>query len=623
MSDEHHARQPNFPYEPTLRALLATQTDQKSEMNMRTVEIFTDAQVLTQLFTLISEPSKIRPFRLELSTVRNTLFLEQGRHHGEGHTQKGGPVKSVMPVWAGDALRHVGFEAPRLPFSGGHYRVVRYRLEGIVCAVRSKVDFTCEGSHKKSSSKATFDPLRGVQPETIVTPIYPGGDDDDDDNRENEYMIETWRTTVKHLGVGTKPDQTGRSSLRFAWESDAAYMDRLLTTELPMLWFSRTAYLLDTILSQNLSVLESKLRCIRGGYYRGFEHAHQTDLQLLSALLLKMKQITRSMGGTCVLVCDPLQRCFMVMKPVVKKSPVPEELVVRLWGADEDSAETEYESTAVSQSSGLTTLRSKTPSGFTGWKLDDPKAGVTMGADHRHHAQKNATSRAIVNQWLGRHQTDDYGDDMDYDIDEFSSDELVPNDSRSHRNEYSSSEEDSDRVRYGADGSMDVNEGEGESQYDDADDEDSASEEDNVTLRRHASGSMDVDDNGGDYGYASADEEDEYEDQEKSESNSEGSYIYASIEHDEDEDGDEHDEEDGDEDAGDYGGSDDGECDTITEEGQSSTTSSTAPHAGVEDLEDSDMLDRYVSGWSGARAARSLIPEDYPRHNMGYMRYHH
>lgn len=669
MSDDHHARQPNFPYEPTLRALLATQTSDDSpnsssggsgsvsvsnsssidELHMRTVDIFTDAQVLTQLFTLIAAPSQSRPFRLELATVRNTLFLEPGRHHGQGHTDKGGPVKrgnSRPAVWVGDALRRVGFEAPRLPFSGSHYRVVRYRLGGVVCAVRSQVDFTCGGGNTRrkmktttpcpsssSSSRVTFDPLRGVRPETIVTPVYPGpccdgdNDNDGDDHEngdENKYLIETWRTTVKHLGRGTKPDQAGRSALRFAWESDAAYLDRLMRTELPMLWFSRTSYLLDTILSQNLTVLGSKLRCVRGGYYRGFEHAHQTDLRLLAALLRQMKQVTRRMGGTCVLVCDPVQRCFMVMTPVVKKCPVPEEIAVRLWGGtanreEETPAETEYESTAVSESSGLTTLRSKTPSGFTGWGLDDPKAGVSMDADY-HRSQRDAASRALVNQWLSRHRADDYGDDMDYDIDDFSSDDLAPADSQSHRGEDSSLEEDSDDERYGADGSMEVGYDQVEFEDEFADDEASASEENKVAPRRHhASDLMDVDDVEGDDEYDDTDEEyDDYEDQD--ESQSENGCLYASIEHDQNEgDGDEYDEEDGKEYLGDYGGSDEVEYHTVTEERESSTNSTALQtEGGSEELEDSDMVDAEVLGWATARSARTMIPEELRRFRTRY-----
>lgn len=481
MGDEHHARQPSFPYEPTLRALLALQNEHETPVNMRTVEIFTDAEVLAQLFTLISDPARTRPFRLELSTVRNTLFIEKGRHHGEGHTEKGGPIKRAMPVWTTNALRRVGFEEPRLPFSGGHYRVVRYRMGNLVCAVRGKIDFVYE--NRKTPSQATFDPLRGVHPtaivENITTPLdreeNGNGNTTAQDDDQKEHVIQTWRTAVKHLGMGTKPDRTGKLSLRFAWESDAACLTRLMRTELPLLWFARTTYLVDALVTQNLTVVESKLRAVRGtSYHRAWERAHQTDLRLLAAILHKMKRVTRGVGGTCILVCDPVQRCFMVMKPVVKKWPIPEEVAVQLWGPEDDPAETEYESTAESKSSGLSTLRSRTPSGFTDWTLDEEikKAGRMMGTDDQGRGRRDVTSRALVSQWLGGYHPDDLDDKMDIDVDEASSDELAPNDSQSRCGEASSfSEEDNDLVRYGVDGSMDVDEVDDEYTYAYADDE--------------------------------------------------------------------------------------------------------------------------------------------------------
>lgn len=473
--------------------------------NMRTVEIFTDADVLARLFTFLSAtPQQQTPFRLELSTVRNTLFLEAGRRHGQGHTHQksasGRRVPPAIPVWAPEALRQAGAsrgqsEDPRLPFSGGHYRVVRYRVGNIVCAVRSRVDFVHE-TRRVPPKAAPFDPLLGVRPETVVTPQEDAGDDEN--NNSSSHEIQTWRTAVqKKMGMGTKPDQTGKAALRFRGDSSRRAM---LATELPRLWFSRTSYLVQAVVraprrrrrhhpeaansnNNNLTVRSSKIHCVAGGPYRAWERAHQADLRKLAALLRKLKQITRALGGECVVVGDPSRQCFMVMEPVLHRNngPVPEEVVSQLWGVkkadddddgdgDGDDAETEYESTAASESSELSSLRSQTPSGFEDWKLEDQEEKEDAGQKRRQQAVKKVFSRALVQHWLGQGQLDGVVDGVEFDIDGLSSDEsTTTDDSQSQRGDVVEAceweEEDDD----------DEEEGDDElksSEEDDSDDED-------------------------------------------------------------------------------------------------------------------------------------------------------
>lgn len=448
MGDEHHARQPKLPFEPTLRALLAVQaTDKGPHVNMRTVEIFTDAEVLSELFKSISNPAKARPFRVDLSVVRNILFIEEVRQHGRGHTDKGGRVKPSMPVWATNAVRKIAFEEPRLPLSGGHYRVVRYRLGDVVCAVRCKVDFVCE-SRKIPPHDAAFDPLGGIRPETI---------------NEEEGGIKTWRTTIRHLGMGTKPDQAGRTTLRFTSDDSTAYFNHLMATELPLLWFSRTSYIADTILTKHMTVIESRLRALRPQHYRPWERVHQIHLQVLVALLHKMKQIARSMGGSCTLICDPVQWKFMIMNPVIKKQcPVPEDIAVHLWGSEEEGAavQTEYESTTTSESSGLSTPRSRTPSGFADWTLHEDTG---TGAVHTQQARRMLASHIIVSQWLDRDQMDGVDSSSDYMDQDSSSFEMETNHICSRRCAILDSEEGEDHLcgHGAAHGGTDVDEHEG------------------------------------------------------------------------------------------------------------------------------------------------------------------
>lgn len=124
----------------------------------------------------------------------------------------------------------------------------------------------------------------------------------------------------------------------------------------------------------------------------------------MAGLLRKLKQVTRDLGGNCVLVADPSQRCLMVMRPVIKKWPVPEEVAVRFWGVDDEPAETEYESTVPSEASDLTRL-SRTPSGFTDWKLEAEDSGKKRPATdngRRTVKRPKMNPHGLVTAWLDR-----------------------------------------------------------------------------------------------------------------------------------------------------------------------------------------------------------------------------
>lgn len=413
LGNEHLARQPTFPYEPTFRALENACNDNPDQANFRTISVVTDTDTLCQLFTLISTPSKTTPFRLELSTVRNTLFIAPGQHRGRGFTKKDGGerIKNAMPAWAADTLRFVGAAGPKLPYSGGHYRVVRYRMGDVVCAVRGRVDFVYEnrsmptqptGDEKEDHEEE--DPLQGVRPEIIQGGGAGAGSEDGVDGADT-VDIQTWRTTVQQLGLGTKPDTAGMASVRFPSDSAQENMEAML----PALWFGRVPFLVDTVVSPQLDIQEANLIYV-GGRYKTWEQTHQGSLQLLSGLLKKLKQVTRALGGNCILVCDPVQQCFMVMKPVIKKWPLPEELAAKFWGPDDDPAETEYASTIVSESSALTPIASCTPSGCTDWKFEEEEYRAAI---QRRQPRRDVDSHKIVAEWLGRNNNQRYDSDSE------------------------------------------------------------------------------------------------------------------------------------------------------------------------------------------------------------------
>lgn len=351
--DDNLHRQPRYPYEPALRALESAD----KVTNFNEIDIVTDAETLRQLLSFIMGTSAARQvkesFRLELTSVRNTLFIHPS--HKPGSSQAGPPPKRTrhdpsisVPDWAAPVLSHIGTRAAKLPYSGGHYRLVRYRLGSVVLAVRVKVDFVYE--HRKDAKRAATDPLRDVQPEFMP--------------RQEGDVAQVWKTTVKRQGMGTRPAGAGVASVRYVWQDPKARMRALL----PLLWFSRSPFVVDCQVSYpDLRVKDVSLVNSRQ-WYPSYERGYQNSLRRLAGLLKHLQERTREMDGNIVLIADPVQVCFVLLKPVINMPALPEDLVLGFWGPDTEKeererrlAEMERDSTPEQEHSDLTDL-SDTPS---------------------------------------------------------------------------------------------------------------------------------------------------------------------------------------------------------------------------------------------------------------------
>lgn len=319
--DDNTHRQPRYPFEPALRALEAA--DKVTSLNE--IDIVADADTLTQLLAIImgnSATSRVKePFRLELKTVRNTLFIHPSQKPGSSQT---GPLNKKtrhdpslsVPDWAAGVLGHIGTRKAKLPYSGGNYRLVRYRFGNVVLVVRVKVDFVYE--LRKDSPRANVDPLRDVQPEFL--PHQEGN------------IKQIWKTTVKKSGLGTRPANAGITSVRYPWQDQKVRMRALL----PQLWFSRTPFVVDCqVRYPDLTVEKASLVNSRQ-YYTWYERGHQNSLRRLAGLLKHLQTRTEQLGGDVVLIADPNQVCFVLLTPVIGLQALPEDLVMKFWGPGAD-----------------------------------------------------------------------------------------------------------------------------------------------------------------------------------------------------------------------------------------------------------------------------------------------
>ncbi|KAL1871095.1 hypothetical protein Daus18300_004840 [Diaporthe australafricana] len=346
--DDSYNRQSRYPYEPTFRALEYTQPDN----SFKHVDIVTDVNTLTKLHAFIigisSGVPKGESFRLDLFSVRDTLFLLPSQKPGSSQV---GPdpkklrrdLKSEVPHWCADVIGHIGTSSPKLPYSGNHYRVVRYRFGDVVVAVRVKVDIVYE--HRKDAKRANVDPLRDVQPV-----FWPKQDTD---------VAQVWKTTVKEQGLGTKPAGAGIVSVRYTWEDKM----RKLKAMFPHVWFSRTPFVIDCeVNSPDLEIKGASLINSRN-FFTSFEQGWQHSLRRLAGLLGYLQRRTRELGGNLILIADPDQICFVLCTPVVKRPALPEDLAMKFWGPDTEAAarDRRAEKTPESDESELTPV-SQTPS---------------------------------------------------------------------------------------------------------------------------------------------------------------------------------------------------------------------------------------------------------------------
>ncbi|ROW09273.1 hypothetical protein VPNG_05794 [Cytospora leucostoma] len=325
--DEHTALKPQYPYEPTFRALEVANV----EFAFDDIDVVTDSETLTQLLCFICGPRACespitKPFRLDLSTVRDTLFIIPKSKPGRGYTgplpkHKRADPGEVVPGWAADVLGHLGSHDPELPYGGGHYRLVRYRFGDVVLAVRVKVDFVYE--NHKTQTQSPCNPHYGATTEPVSAPMCPDGSP-------------ICKTTVKAQGLGTTPDSTGMATVRYLDQDLKSSLNEMI----PRLWFSRTTFLVEGVVTYPaLEIQEASLIDSRQ-YYKSFERGHRCSLRHLSGLLEHLQRRTRELGGNAVMVCDPHRVCFVILKPVIKTQPVPKDVVARFWKLDDDSIPT-------------------------------------------------------------------------------------------------------------------------------------------------------------------------------------------------------------------------------------------------------------------------------------------
>jgi hypothetical protein len=308
--------------------------------SLKGVDIVADEEALTLLRTFIKATAPgVKGFRLELKTVGKTLFIHKA--HQPGSSQAGPPTKKTRhdpskspPDWAPGVFGHMGTREARLPYSGGHYRLVRYRLGHVVIVVRLKVDLVDVRKNPNNDPPAPdVDPLRDVQPTFLP--------------RQEGELSRIWKTTVIKAGTGSRPGAPGVVSVRYSWQDVTTKKQSMVA----QMYWARLSNLVDIRVSYpDLRFKEGHVHNMRN-WYTSYEKVHKATLDRMAGLLKYLQDRTAQMGDHLVLVADPAQICFALFTPVIKMSALPEDVVLKFWGHDKPREERDGQPVARDQSS--------------------------------------------------------------------------------------------------------------------------------------------------------------------------------------------------------------------------------------------------------------------------------
>lgn len=328
--DENTVRQPTHPFEPAFRALAAS----NPAATCADVDIVADEPTLTSLFDFVSGRISVS-FRLDLCLVGRTCFVTMRHKPGTGNNderfeQYDGPMDDL-------AFLQLATHPPTLDRARTHHRLVRYRIGNMVCAVRSKVGLVYDAAPGEEKTTEEEEEEAPKMDWAKVAQYHAAA-------ASSQSNAGLYKTTVLTGGEGTKTKRTALAVTRHSSEQQSS-----LAELMPQLWFSRTDYLLEGVIGTNYDAPRKKqqIPVIKGvqltraaNFFKSWEEENQVALSKLARLLSDFRRLLIRKGGPLTVVIQPRVHYLVVFAPVLERRPLPEDLVVAFWPAeDEKTAE--------------------------------------------------------------------------------------------------------------------------------------------------------------------------------------------------------------------------------------------------------------------------------------------
>lgn len=282
----------------------------KSEFE--TVDVVVNRDSLILLLGLCGGAPR-KSFRLDMSMVQNTLFIEPAKM-----TASEVEAYENMPNpndW-GQAFKTKFTEPPKgLEHTAESFRAIKYVLGGLNCVVQFEVDafYGTPKSRKERIKKRRFQ--KDVSIKVDSPPII-----------EDHYGDVLLSGVIKHDAIA---------------EMMASTNSRAPNSLLPMMWFGRTQWLIrgyykkETLSKVDTKNLEDRVL--------SWEVQRQKDLRKMVSLLSQLREAVRESGAKrCIATHDENAEPQELKVTISSKErgPLPDDLIQRFWpdGSDQSLA---------------------------------------------------------------------------------------------------------------------------------------------------------------------------------------------------------------------------------------------------------------------------------------------
>ncbi|PVH92136.1 geranylgeranyl pyrophosphate synthetase [Periconia macrospinosa] len=296
--DQVTTQVPVHPFEPVFQAMSITNPD----MRLDEVDIIVNRNSLRKLLDFVSGKQQYA-FRMDLHMVKDTLFIcRRERNFG---SLVHGPHDPGFGHSFEDAFTKTEEE---LKSSGGHHRVIRYRLGQLNCIVRFEVDAYYEDSDESNSASTS--------PQALEDAI----------------------NLMAHLDLNQAPPQSAMKGAtmvvrRGTFVSSSKLAEIKLGKSagaIPQLWFGRTPHLLTG--KHDGGVVNSTRHTHEGLRFGEWEADNQDKLRKLVSLLAELKRVvSKTQGKAAILLCRHKGAPLQIFEAKNGIRVLPADILAKHW----------------------------------------------------------------------------------------------------------------------------------------------------------------------------------------------------------------------------------------------------------------------------------------------------
>ncbi|KAI0466853.1 hypothetical protein F4859DRAFT_518689 [Xylaria cf. heliscus] len=309
--DQCAARVPKYPFEAAFRAAEVM----NSTINFSDVDIVVNRNSLRKLLNFCAGVIRCT-FRLNLSMINNTLFIERCEKNARGF------IRGQQEKGWGYSFEQRFTKLPKgLERSIQYHRVIRYPLGPLSCVVRFEVD-ACYQEGNEGHERIADDHTDGSLALDIGQLSIKANSEqkkavlEQTPKAENEFIPMPQSTTAE-IKTGRRNQSPSRS--------------------LPQLWFGRTPWLIrgshveGTFHNIDITNVEAK--------FLTWETNYQDDLRRMVSLLSQLRETVSNSGfKRCIATCEkpirPLE--LKIFAATREDEALPKDLIGKFWREKSD-----------------------------------------------------------------------------------------------------------------------------------------------------------------------------------------------------------------------------------------------------------------------------------------------